>query len=268
MRIILALALLLACTQSNTARADFHEGVVPAGDNAYTVPRGHVRLSLLGASAVGLSHRIDLGTYLPLDFILFPNLRLRARIVESERVGVALQFGVGAGLYPIAGGFALPLPVPVVVGGGFVGLVPVSYQRAGINLSLRTSERVTLTARGSVVAVEAGVIAIGAGGAAGANGASAVVVPVTDGTSAWGGIFGFEADVVLSDHDAIVLDTDLFTFHGADSQLVLATVAWTHAWEHFHLSAGAYAAVDLPDARVFRNSKIPVSPYVNVYWTF
>src|SRR4051794_19777638 len=64
---------------SVSAQADWQRGHVVEGDSAYTVPGGAARLSLLGRSALGLSNRVELSTYLPLDLVLFPNLSLKYR---------------------------------------------------------------------------------------------------------------------------------------------------------------------------------------------
>src|SRR3954462_14413209 len=89
---------------SVSAQADWQRGHVVEGDSAYTVPGGGARLSLLGRSALGLSNRVELSTYLPLDVVLFPNLGLKYRFFESDSVAFAARAGVGGGMYPVAAG--------------------------------------------------------------------------------------------------------------------------------------------------------------------
>jgi hypothetical protein len=254
----LILASLLAPVAS--ARADWERHVVPEGSNAYTVERRELRVNLLGRSAFGISSQVELSTYLLLDAILFPNLELKVNVHDGPRVGWALSGGVGAGVLPYAGGGALPYP-PVAV--GVVGLAALSIQQLGTQVSLRASTPLTLSLRGSVVALEAGTIAAGAVAAPQA----VLPVPFGAGTAHVGGTAGAEADWVLDGRNVLVLSADAAHFRGARDTILVATLGWTHAWRHAHLTVGAYSILDAPDFRLADGS-LPLGPYVNAYWTW
>ncbi len=256
---------LLACsclvaTSSAAARADWERGVVPEGANAYTIERHAFRLDLIGRSALGLSARTELSTYVLLDALLFPNFELKVNLVDDAQVGWALSGGIGAGILPYAAGGALPYP-PVAV--GVIGVAAASIQHFGTQVSLRPAPRLTLTLRGNLIAIEAGTIAVGAA----ASPEAAVPLPLGAGVVHGGATVGAEADLVLGGRDSLVLSGDAAHFRGAHDSLILATLGWTHAWKHVHLTLGAYTILDAPDFRL-AHGKLPVAPYANVYWTW
>ncbi|HEY3360212.1 MAG TPA: hypothetical protein VGQ83_43575 [Polyangia bacterium] len=257
----LAAALVLSCLLGSAAvaRADWADGRVPEGDNAFTLRQRDLRLSVLGRSAVGITDRVELSAYLPLYFALFPNLALKIGLFDGDASSVALKLGVGAGAYPVIGGMA----VPPFVAFGFTGFVVAGYQTAEVDWSVRPTRRLTVTGRAGVLGLELGVVGVG-----GVVGPGAVaVLPILGGGAALGGVGGLELDVVLGPRDALVVDASAYYLKGADEGLVITTAGWTHAWEHFHLMLGAYTFLDLPHAKLWHDGH-PVGPYANLYWSF
>jgi hypothetical protein len=258
-RVLCVLAPLVVLGSASVGRADWSDGRVPEGDNAFTVRRHELRLSLLGRSAFGITDRVELSTYLPLYFVLFPNLALKVGLVDAPATSVALELGAGGGAYPMIGG----LPVPPFVAVGFVGFAVAGYQTAAVDWSVRPARPLTLTVRGGVIGLELGVVGVGGVAAPGA----VAVLPILGGGSAVGGVGGLEADLVLGPKDALVVDTSLYYLRGADEALMLATAGWSHGWERVHLTLGACAVVDVPHAKLWRDGT-PVGPYANLYWSF
>ena len=242
------------------ARADWEDGRVPEGDNAFTLRRHELELSLLGRSGFGITDAVEISTYLPLDLVLFPNLGLEVRLFDDGRWASSCKLTLGAGAYPVVGGGFLPYP-PVAA--GFVGFVAAAFQAGEIMVSGRPGRAVTLTARAGGFAVEMGVLGLGGGVAVYVP----LVLPIAKGGATPGFTGGAEIDLALGDHDAIVAGGDIYYLDGAEEGLAMATAGWTHAWRHFHLTVGAYTLVDLPDGRIWRDS-LPVAPYANAYWRF
>ena len=236
------------------ARADW-QGHVVEGDSAYTVRGGGARLSLLGRSAIGLGDRVELSTYLPLDAVLFPNLSLKYRFVQSEVVALALKAGAGGGLYPVAVGLTLPFGVAV----GGAGLVGASYQNIDLTLSVTPAVPITVSARGGVMRAEfalRGVVgAVGAGGEGSAPIASDGHITVIDG--------GLEIDATLGARDAVIAELEAYRF--SSTTVFEPYLAWYHAFgPRFHLTVGAFELLEVPSVR---HRYAPV-PYANVYWNF
>jgi len=239
------------------AQASWPEGHVVEGDSAYTVPAGHGRISLLGRSSVGLGERVELSTYLPLDVLLFPNLGLKWRLLQSDTVALALKGGVGGGLYPVAAGVTVPIGAAV----GGAGLVGAAYQNVDLTLSVTPAQPVTLSLRAGIMRLEYGLTAVigaaggGGGGAAGVSSSGHMNVPNG----------GFELDALLSTKNALIAEAEAYRLHD-NTTLIAPYLAWYHAFgEHFHLVVGGFTFAELPatNARRF----LPL-PYANVYWNF
>src|ERR1043165_4131832 len=130
---LLVLAVLLVPA---IARADYREGIVPEGTNAFVHQRREIRLSVLGPSQLALTDRTEIGTYLLADAALFPNLRLEHQLGQSEHAATSFMLGAGAGVLPLAGGGVLPFPGGAVAAGG-VGFAWGSIQTATLLTSLR-----------------------------------------------------------------------------------------------------------------------------------
>lgn len=257
---ILALALFLTFVAvSSTAHADWDDGRMPEGDNAFTLHRHRVRLSLLGRSAIGLSDHVELSSYLPLDLVLFPNLMLKIGLYDSSRTALALKLSAGGGLYPVIGG----VPLPPFAALGFVGILAGSYQLGQMAFSVQPLSHLTLTARAGVLGLEIGtvtVVGVVGGGAADA-------FPILTGGSTVGADGGGEIDAVLGPHNALTADATFFYLRSDRRALMLATLAWTHAWRGPHLSVGAFTFTDVPHATLWQGHP-PIGPYLNFYWTF
>lgn len=260
-RFVAALALAVAVLSTAApAHAEWRDSRVPEGDTAFTVPRGGVRLSLLGRSAVGLGDRVELSTYLPLDVILLFNLSLKWRFYEGDEWASSAEATVIAGAYPVAVGAAF---LPFIVAGG-AGLVAGSYQSFAFTESYRPSNDVVLSLSAGAIAAEVG--GVGVAGAAGGGGGAAT--PITAGGSDWGGRGNAQIDAVLTPTNLLSLSVDAWWFRKTQAGLAVALLGWTHAWQHTHLTAGAFCITDLPDANTLKRSRLPVGPYANVYWTF
>src|SRR5262245_14358426 len=129
--------LLLVAAFPTVARAEFADGEVPEGANAFTQPRHVLRLSLLGTSSFGITDHTEIATYLLCYAILFPNLRVEHRFTErNETIGMSIMVGVGAGILPVAGAMGLLLPGGAVAGGG-AGIAWGSIQTGTVIVSAR-----------------------------------------------------------------------------------------------------------------------------------
>lgn len=265
MRLRLALlATLATAALASSARADWEDGRVPeGGDNAYTLGRHQLRVPILGATTFGLSSRVELSTYAPLDLVLFPNLAVKWRFHETDTTAVAAKLGAGGGIYPIVGGAIIPYPP---TGAGFFGFVAAGTQKLDLTASTRTSRMLTLSATAGAFAVELGVIAIA--GAASFAGYVPLVLPLSGGGAAPGATGGVELDYRIDKRDVFVFDLNVWFVRGAKDGLLMSTAAFTHAWGTFHLTIGAYTLADVPDTTIWKQSKLPVAPYANVSWTF
>jgi hypothetical protein len=238
---------------SAAAYADWENGEVPEASNAFTVKRHRLRINILGTTAVGITEKTEVSTYLWLDAMLFPNVTLKHRMFDDGRVAVAISGGVGAGLLPYAG---------------------ASVQTVGAQISYRATPHAVVTIRGNVVAAE--------GGNATAAG---IISPAGPGAAAYaihgsrfGGTLGAGATYVLDSHNAFVIEGDAAKLRGSREVVTLATVNWTHAWQKIHLSVGLFSMLQLRSRPVEQStqgmepmsteaaSKVPM-PYANVYWT-
>jgi len=253
------------------ALADYQDGEVPEGTNAYTLHRRAVHVSLLGTSAVGLTDNTELATYLMADALLFPNLRLEHRFLRGDQVSASLMLGAGAGLYPFAVGAFLPLPGAVVAGGG-VGFAWGAVQTATVVGSVRVTRDVTLSANAGGFAVEGGFAAVVGGVGAGGGGAGGGGGATSDSGSRTGGTAGVELAATIGPHDALIVACDAWMMRPTQMDpaegLLYPRATWTHAWRHFHLTGGAYALLDPPSWKAAKDSKMPVAPYVNVAWNW
>jgi hypothetical protein len=245
---------------ASPARADWEDGRVPEGGNAFTLGRHVGEISLLGRSGVGLTDGVELSTMLPLDLVLFPNLGIKFRLFDDERWASSFKLTLGAGAYPVIGGGILPYPP---IAGGFVGFVAAAFQSGEVAVSWRAARPITLTLRGGAFGLEMGVLGLGGGVAVYVP----FVLPITGGGAALGLSGGGEMDAVLGEHDAIIVEGDVYGLVGAQEGLLLATAGWTHGWKCFHLTLGAYTLVDLPEGRMLHD-QLPVAPYANAYWRF
>ena len=253
------------------ALADYQDGEVPEGMNAFTLHRRAVHVSLLGTSAVGLTDNTELATYLAADALLFPNLRLEHRFLRDDDVSASFMLGAGGGVYPFAAGVFIPAPGVAVAGGG-VGFAWGAVQTATLVGSVRVTPAVTLSANAGGFALEggfalaAGGVGVGGGGAGGGGGTA------NDSTVRTGGTAGVELAATVGHHDALIAACDLWMIQpkGMDPAegLLYPRVTWTHAWQHFHLTGGVYALYDPPSWKATKDSKMPFSPYMNVAWNW
>lgn len=265
-------ALVLLAAVSRTAHADYADGEVPEGINAFTQPRHTLRLSLLGASAFGITDHTELATYLLGDAVLFPNLRLEHRFTErDETIGMSMMAGVGAGMLPIAGGGGLILPGGAVAGGG-AGIAWGSIQTLSAIVSARLAPTLTASVNAGGFAAEGGIAGVIGGVGVGGNGAGGGAAPASIAGSMTGAMAGVEVADTIGKHDAIVIASDAWFFKpltmDGSSGIIYARAAWTHTWHRFGLTGGAWSLIDLPDAKAFRTAKVPVGLLANVAWTF
>jgi hypothetical protein len=261
------LALVLLSFLARPVHADWDAGRFPEGDNAWTLPQWHLRLNILGRSAIGLTDRLELSTYLPLDLALFPNFGLKYRFLDTGRWGSALELNAAGGIYPIPVASAFPLPGGILGGAGIVFLFG-AFQGATLHVSSQVADTVSVSARGSVFAVEAAGAFIGGIAGAGNGGAAVLPLGLALGTSASGASGGVEADWVIGAHDSLFAEADLYGLRGHHTLMLWPFGGWVHAWPYVHLMVGVYTFRDLPLLPGEKPPKLPVSPFANVYWNF
>ncbi len=268
---MLRLVALLLIVSPAIALADYQDGEVPEGMNAFTLHKRAVHVSLLGTSAVGLTDNTELATYLAADAVLFPNLRLEHRFLRGDDVSASFMLGAGGGVYPFAAGAFLPLPGAFVAGGG-VGFAWGAVQSATLVGSVRVTPAVTLSANAGGFALEGGFAAVAGGVGAGGGGAGGGAGATSNSSSRTGGTAGVELAATVGHHDALIVACDAWMTRpkGMDPAegLLYPRVTWTHAWQHFHLTGGAYALLDPPSWKTTKSSQLPVGPYVNVAWNW
>lgn len=259
------LVVLTAVLIPSAARAEYREGIVPEGTNAFVHHRREIRLSVLGPSQLALTDRTEIGTYLLADALLFPNLRLEHQLGETEHVATSFMLGAGAGVLPLAAGGVLPFPGGAVAAGG-VGFAWGSIQTATLLTSFRTGPT-ALSFNAGGFAMEGGVAGVVGGVGAGGGGAGAAGGPAETHGSRAGLTAGVEISRTVGAHDAIIAAVDTWkwramTMDGATG-FVYPRITWTHQWTHVALTGGAYALIDLPKAEAL-HSKLPVAPFLNV----
>lgn len=261
MRTILRVVSLGLALVASVVHADWETGLVPEGSTAATVERHAFRLNVVGKSAFGLSDSVELSSYLPL--IICPNLGLKVRLFETPHWLAALEGDVAVGGFPLAGAAILPVP-GLIAGGAAAGVAVGSAQLLEAHVGLRVTPAVTLSVRGGGFALEGAVAGAGVGAAVGGNGAAVVPLVAGAGNTLAGFTAGAELDAVVDPRNAVVVQGDV-TGAARGPRLVLASASWIHAWDHFHLQLGLYAMLSVPMAEP---PKLPVAPFVNVYWTF
>ena len=263
---VLGLALLMAVP----ARAEYQPGRVPEGSNAFTLPRHDLRLAVLGRSGFGFTDRTELTTYLTLFGVLLPNFEIKHRYYDEGAFAAAWSMDLLGGLYlvPIAG--AIPLPGGAAGAAG-VGAVPIGSEAANLFFTYRASYRLALSGKGGLRAVEAKAILVAAGGAVGGGNSGATLLATSVSGSRLIETGGLEVSGTLGGHDAFLAGLDGWFFNSWNSShddgLIFPCLAWTHAWTHTHFAGGAYTLVDLPHMRAL-HSRLPVAPYLNLFWTW
>ena len=252
------------------ASADYRPGDVPEGGNASTLRHHEVRLSLVGPSAIGLTDHTELSTFLLADAVLFANLQLEHRFVDGD-VAASWSIGVGGGALPVAGATVLPLP-GAIVGGAGVGVIAAAEQHAALHVSWKATPALAVSASLGGFALEGGFAGIGVGGGVGGGGGGGGGATATGGSSRVGPMAGFEVAATLGARDALVVSFDAYKFKplvmDGPNGLLYGRATWTHAWEHFALSLGAYGFADPPHYRIPRDSKLPIGPFGSVAWSW
>lgn len=268
---MLRLVALLLIVSPAVALADYQDGEVPEGMNAFTLHKRAVHVSLLGTSAVGLTDNTELATYLAADAVLFPNLRLEHRFLRGDDVSASFMLGAGGGVYPFAAGAFLPLPGAFVAGGG-VGFAWGAVETATLVGSVRVTPAVTLSGNAGAFALEGGFAVAAAGVAAGKTDGGGGGGTASNSGSRTGGTAGVELAATVGRHDALIVACDIWMLQpkGMDPAegLLYPRITWTHAWQHFHLTGGAYGLFDPPSWKTTKGGQMPVGPYVNVAWNW
>jgi hypothetical protein len=252
------------------AVADYREGEVPEAGNASTLRAHEIRISLVGPSAIGLNDHTELSTFLLADAVLFPNLQLEHRFVDGE-VSASWSVGIGGGALPVVGGTVLPLP-GAIMGVGGVGILAASEQHAALHVSWRAAAPLTLSASVGAFALEGGFAGVVGGAGVGGGGGAVGAGIATGGSTRGGPTASLEAAATLGAHDAVVVSVDGYKFSpfvmDGPTGLLYGRASWTHAWEHFALSLGAYGFADPPHFNIPRNSKLPLGPFMSVAWSW
>lgn len=243
----------------------WEDGRVPEFSNAYTLRCNEIKLNILGRSSIALSDKLEMSTYLPL--IVTPNVAFKYRFLDSRFFALAIEVGTAVGIFPIAfaSGFLLP---GVAVGAGSIGLLHGYDSHLKLFLSFKPTKKLTFSFRGSASAIYAAYLGGGAFLGVGGNGAAAGLFPISESKKFKFYSGGFETDYVVNKRNAIVLDARIGGFCGGKKQLGMTTLSWTFAKNHFHYSLGLYGFFDPPTFEMFRESKLPIAPYANVYWIF
>lgn len=261
MRTVLRVAAAALVLLSSLAQADWENGLVPEGSTAATIERHAVRLNIIGKSAFGLTDSVELSSYVPL--LICPNLGLKVRLLETPRWLAAIEGDLAVGGFPLAGAAILPVP-GILAGGAGAGVALGSAQLLEAHVGLRLTPKVTWSVRGGGFALEGAVVGGGVVAAAGGGGGAVVPVAAGTGNALAGFTAGTELDAVLDSRNAFVVQGDV-TGPASGPLVVLASASWIHAWEHVHLQLGVYTMLAVPMAEP---PKLPVAPFVNVYWTF
>jgi hypothetical protein len=242
---------------------------------AYTISRHEWRLNIFGPSSFGLSNKVELKSY---PWILIaPNLSVKYKFLDVGGFAMAIEPGVAGGGLPIAAGAGILLP-GAALGGGTVGLISFSDVFLKLYGSWQLSSRFTFSLRAGASHIKSGYYGLGGFAGIGKDGEAAGLFPVGVGLIKTNWLMvGFEADYVINSINIIVLKASIGklyttaiggveTHHTSDNYLMWPSLFYTHAWKHLHLSAGLYGAYDPPQFVWLRNSKLPVSPFANVYW--
>ncbi len=267
--LVLFVFVAVVAARPSVARAEFSAGEVPAGVNAFIEHRHDLRLSVLGASALAVTDHTELSSYLLADLILIPNLRVEHQFVNTGDLAISATVGIAAGMFPLVGGTAIPLPGGAVGGAG-IGFAWGTIQSGSLIGTVRLTPTVSLSANGGGFAVEGGLAGVVAGVGVGGNGAAANAAPASVSGVRFGGTAGVELSSTFGKRDAVVIACDgwffkPFAMDGA-SGILYARAAWTHQWGRFQLTTGVYGFADPPSWKMLRSSKLPVAPFANVGW--
>ena len=250
----------------------WEDGRIPEGSNAFTLHRHEFRLNTFGRSSYGITDRLEISAQIPLYFVLFPNFSLKYRFIDKEHFAAAAVLGGGGGAFPIAYGTWL-VASHFAGGVGTAGFITSGTQFAKLDITWHPVKFLSLTGRGAICAAEISYEGLGA--LAGFGGAG--VVPILIGGTTWGYSGGTEADFAINKRNAIIVRVNTIyfpkTYHALDY-----SIAWTHAWKHFHLTVGAFDGYGLLDKVILvetdsgssptnsnQNKVIPI-PFVNLYW--
>lgn len=262
-RCTLVCALVLVASAS-PARADFVDGEVPAGVNAFVQRRHDLRLSVLGASALGITDHTELSSFLLADLVLIPNLRVEHQFINDGTVAMSFTAAAVAGWFPLAGATVLPLPGGAVGGAG-IGFAWGTMQSAALIGTVRITPTISLSANAGGFAMEGGVAGIVGGAGIGGNGAAVGATPAAASGARVGVTAGVELSATFGRRDALVIACDGWFFR-PPAGLLYARAGWTHQWGRFQLTLGVYGFGDPPRFERVRTSQLPVAPYAGVAW--
>jgi hypothetical protein len=140
--------------------------------------------------------------------------------------------------------------------------------------TLRLAHHLTFSGAVGGYLAEGAVVGVALGAFLGGGGAAAVPVPL--------GVFAFnlgptvsaEATLTFNAHNAVIAQIRGIGFgrplFGNEDTRALAMpwVGYLHRWDVFTLTLGFYNFLDLPNFKIFKDSKIPASPMLNLAWTF
>jgi hypothetical protein len=245
----------------------WEDGRVPEFSNAYTLQRHEFRLNILGRSSYAINNRLEVSSYLPL--IMTPNVSLKYRFFDQGNFASAFEVGTAAGAFPVA--FATGILLPgVVIGVGAAGFVKGSDNHLKLYSSWHPTQKLTFSARGSISFLKIGYTGIAAFAGLGGDGAAVGFIPVNLNHRFNYLMGGFETDYVINKKNVIVLNSSISGFEGGKKQLIIPSIAWTHAKTHVHYTLGLYTFLDPPSWEMWKtgNSQIPVGVYGNIYWIF
>ena len=259
---------------------DFHtnweQGKVPDFTNAYTLNRHELRLNLFGRSAYAFTDRFEVSSFIPVVFL--PNLSFKYRYIDNPHFAAAFEAGVATGALPLAIASGLLLP-GAVIGAGTAGVLHGSDYSAKLHATWRPGKKVAFSLRVGASGFKTRYIGVIGGAGLGSGGGLIGFLPVDKGLirATWL-MAGFEIDYAINKRNIIVLRGSINSITTPRSRmndtgmtagrnyLSYPSLSYTHAWNHFHLTAGLFDLYYPPEVRSPKGSAITGSEYVNVYW--
>lgn len=244
------------------------DGRVAEFNNAYTLRRHEVRLSVFGRSAYGITDKLEASVYLPI--IILPNLSFKYRFIDHPHFAMAYEVGGAVGIIPVAVVSGIVLPGGAFAGATFGALTGNDIFVKGY-ASWKPSTKFTFSLRTGVSRMKLSYHGIGAFAAAGGDGAAVAALPLNFRiitTNYY--MAGFDADYAPNRRNAIVAKVCIGQFSKTSGGLIYPSLSWTHAMHnHFHYTIGIFKLLDTPRYEILKektNNPFPFDLYYNFYW--
>lgn len=247
----------------------WENGRVPEFSTAYTLQRHEFRLNVIGRSSYAFNNRLEISSYLPL-MLFMRNASIKYRFLDKKFIASSIELGTAHGLFPAAVATGIVFP-GAAIGAATAGFIKGSDNHIKLFYSWKPSNKLTFSARASVSYLKIGYTGIGGFAALGNEGVVAGVLPISLNHRFRYFMGGFESDYVINKSNVIVLNSSISGFANGKKQLLVSSLAWTHANKaHFHFTVGLYNFLDPPQWDMWKDAKtkLPVGVYGNIYWTF